>query len=148
MTNWMIQENKTRSTIVEILIYRKFWRVSIFTTATEYVVCSSYGNGHCSSYYIASCRDVVAKVFTSRNLEMYWYDINHSYCDNGDDNDYDYDNDYGYDDDNDYDNDDNDSGDDDDYDGDDYFDVDDDDNYDDDNDDDDNDDDNDNDDFM
>ena len=53
MATWMIQE-RGENTKVKILEHKKFWRVPIFTTAAEYVVCSSYGNGHCPSYRIVS----------------------------------------------------------------------------------------------
>ena len=62
MAAWIIQETRENTT-VKILKHKKFFRVPIFIKATEYVVCSSYGNGHCPSNYIVSCCDVVSKVF-------------------------------------------------------------------------------------
>ena len=51
MTTWIIQEQKENA-VVKIVEYKISWRVPISITATEYVACSFYGNGHCPSCYI------------------------------------------------------------------------------------------------
>ena len=61
MATWIITRNK-REYFNKILKHKKLWKVPIFIMATGCAVCSSYGNGHCPSYYVVSGFDVVFKV--------------------------------------------------------------------------------------
>ena len=40
---------------------KKFWRVPMFISVAEYVVCCSGGNSHCPSNYVVSCCDMEFK---------------------------------------------------------------------------------------
>ena len=72
MATWIIQNTgKTKKTtekkIFANLKLKKFWRVPIFIAAAEYIVCSSYGNGHCPSDHVVLCCFVEIKVLQHVN---------------------------------------------------------------------------------
>ena len=68
MATWIMQNTgkrkskKKKKKYFANLKLKKFWRVPIFVVAAEYIVCSSYGNGHCPSDHVVLCCFVEIKV--------------------------------------------------------------------------------------
>ena len=60
MATWIIQ-NIVKNKFANLEV-KKFWTVPIFIAVAEYIVRSSYGNGHCPSDHVVLCCFVEIKV--------------------------------------------------------------------------------------